>query len=189
MTTVFLDIHNKLYVIKCLTYNITTKSYKIDTEKIETWEKATFSWPPESADFVFIESLFKNLHPTKIESMYQTIWINDTSLNEANRKYSKSTWWKEDAFESWHSLQVDATFSARRTLYNNNLLDTKRKSFTSQIAGYWESTSDNTFSPNSPNRTVRQPLCDSKNFRDAGKKGKPKFGLSSRFFGQEPREI
>ena len=43
MTTIFLDINDEIYLIKCLTYNITTKSYKIDTEKLETWEKTTFS--------------------------------------------------------------------------------------------------------------------------------------------------
>ena len=60
------------------------------------------------------------------------------------------------------------TFSARRTLYDYNFLDTGRKSLTSQIAGYWESFRDNPFSHNRPNRRVRQPLCDSKNFQDAG---------------------
>ena len=42
MTTIFLDINDEMYNIKCLTYNITRKSYKIETEKPETWEKATF---------------------------------------------------------------------------------------------------------------------------------------------------
>ena len=42
MTTIFLDINDEIYIIKSLTYNITTKSYKIDTEKLETWEKVTF---------------------------------------------------------------------------------------------------------------------------------------------------
>ena len=45
MTTVFRDINDEIYFIKCLTYSITNKSYKIDTEKLETWEKATFSCP------------------------------------------------------------------------------------------------------------------------------------------------
>ena len=48
MTTVFLDINDKIYVIKCLTYNITTKIYKIDTDEHETWESYIFC-PPESA--------------------------------------------------------------------------------------------------------------------------------------------
>ena len=30
-----------MYIVKCLTYNITTKKYKIDTKKLENWEKAT----------------------------------------------------------------------------------------------------------------------------------------------------
>ena len=44
MTTVFLDINdiNDIYIVKTFPYNITTKSYKIDTEKLETWEKAPF---------------------------------------------------------------------------------------------------------------------------------------------------
>ena len=73
MTTIFLDINDEKYIIKCLTYNITTKSYKIETEKLETWEKATFSGPAESTNFGFIENLFKNPPPTKIVSMRQTI--------------------------------------------------------------------------------------------------------------------
>ena len=46
MTTIFLDINDEIYIIKNLTYNVTTKSYKIDTEKLGTWEKVTFlpSW-------------------------------------------------------------------------------------------------------------------------------------------------
>ena len=73
MTTIFLDINDKIYSIKNLNYNITTKSCKIDTEELETWEKATFYCPPESTNFAFIESLFKNAPPTKIVSMYETI--------------------------------------------------------------------------------------------------------------------
>ena len=66
-------------------------------------------------------------------------------------------------------MQVDTTFSSRRTFHNYNFLETGRKSLTSQIAGYWESTRDNPCSHNSPNRRVRQPLYDSKNFQDTGK--------------------
>ena len=88
MTTTFLDLNNEIYFIKCLTYNITTESPKIDTEKFETWEKVTSS-APESTNFEFNESLFKNPPPTKIVSMYQTIWTFDTSLNETNWNDSK----------------------------------------------------------------------------------------------------
>ena len=42
MTTFFLDIEDKIYIIKSLIYNITTKNYKTDTEKLETWEKLLF---------------------------------------------------------------------------------------------------------------------------------------------------
>ena len=73
MTTIFLNINEGIYIIKNLTYNITTKSYKIDAEKLETWRKASFSCPPEFTDFPFIESPFNNPPPTKIVSMYQTI--------------------------------------------------------------------------------------------------------------------
>ena len=73
MTTIFLDIDDKIYIIKGLTYNITTKNYKIDTEKLETWEKVTCSCPSESTKFAFIESHFKNPPPTKIVSMYRAI--------------------------------------------------------------------------------------------------------------------
>ena len=73
MTTIFLDINDEIYIIKSLIYNNTTKSYKIDTEKLETWEKVTFSCPSESTNFAFIEGLFKNPPPTKIVSMYHTI--------------------------------------------------------------------------------------------------------------------
>ena len=65
MTTIFLDINDEIYIIKSLTYNITTKSYKIDTEKLETLERDTFSCPPESTNFAFIGGLFKNRPPTK----------------------------------------------------------------------------------------------------------------------------
>ena len=168
MTTIFLDINDEIYIIRSLTYNITTKSHRIGTEEIETWEKGTFFCPPESTNFAFIESLFKNPPPTKIVSMYQTFSVINTSLNEPNRDYFKPTWWQQDQFESWHSLQVDTTFPARRTLYNLNFLDTGRKSLTNQIAGYWESTRDNPYSRNSPNRRARQPLCDCRNIQDAG---------------------
>ena len=73
MTTTFLDINDKIYIIRSLICNITTESYKIDTEKLETWEKVIFSCPPESTSFAFIEGLFKNRPPTKVVSMYQTI--------------------------------------------------------------------------------------------------------------------
>ena len=73
MTTIFLDINDATYLFKSLTYNITTKSYKIDTEKLETWGKVTFSSPSESTNFAFIESFIKNSTTTKIVSMYQTI--------------------------------------------------------------------------------------------------------------------
>ena len=73
MTTIFLDKNDELYIIKSLTYNITSQSYKIDTKKNETWEKATFSCPPETANFAFIKSLLENFLPTKVVSMYQTI--------------------------------------------------------------------------------------------------------------------
>ena len=73
MTTIFLDVNDKIYTIKSLTYNITTKSYKIDTEKLETWEKVTFSCPPESTNFAFIESISMIPPPTKVVTMYQTI--------------------------------------------------------------------------------------------------------------------
>ena len=73
MTTIFLVINDEIYIIKSLTYNTTTKSYQIDTEKLETWEKVTFSCPSESTNFAFIEGFFKNSTTTKIVSMYQTI--------------------------------------------------------------------------------------------------------------------
>ena len=73
MTTIFLDINDEIYFSKSLTYNITTESYKIDSEKLETWEKVTLSCPSESTNFAFIEGLFKNPPPTKIVSMYHTI--------------------------------------------------------------------------------------------------------------------
>ena len=73
MTTIFLDINNEIYIIKSLTYNITIKSYKIYTEKLETLKKVTFSCPSESTIFAFIEGLFKSPPPTKIVSMYHTI--------------------------------------------------------------------------------------------------------------------
>ena len=63
MTTILRDINDEIYIIKCLTYKITNKSYKIDTEKFETWEKANFSCPPESTRFAFIKSCFKNPPP------------------------------------------------------------------------------------------------------------------------------
>ena len=73
MTTNFLDKNDEIYIIKSLTYNITTKIYKVDTEKLETWEKVTFSCLSESTNFAFIEGLFKNPPPTKIVRMYHTI--------------------------------------------------------------------------------------------------------------------
>ena len=73
MTTIFLDINDEIYIIKCLTYNIAKQSYKIDTEKLAAWEKVTFSCPSESTNFAFIEGLFKKPPPTKIVSMYYTI--------------------------------------------------------------------------------------------------------------------
>ena len=63
MTTIFLDINDEIYIIKSLTYNIATKSCKIGTEKLETWEKPTVFCPPESTNFAFIESFFKNPPP------------------------------------------------------------------------------------------------------------------------------
>ena len=43
MTTIILCKIDEIYIIKCLTYNITNKSYKIDTEKlVENWEKSYF---------------------------------------------------------------------------------------------------------------------------------------------------
>ena len=72
MTTIFHDINDEIYIIKSLTYNITTKSYKTDTEKLETWEKVTFSCSLESTNFALIEGLFQNPPPIKIVSMYRT---------------------------------------------------------------------------------------------------------------------
>ena len=73
MTTIFLDTSDKIYIIKSLTYIITTKSYKMDTEKLGTWEKVTFFCPSESTNFAFIKSLFNIPPPSKVVSMYQTI--------------------------------------------------------------------------------------------------------------------
>ena len=73
MRTFFADINDEMYIVKCLSYNIETESYKIDKKKLETWEKATFSCPPESINFAFIESVFMDPPPTKFLSMYQTI--------------------------------------------------------------------------------------------------------------------
>ena len=168
MTTNFRDINVKIYRIKNITYNITTKNYRVDKEKLEIWLRVTFFCPPESTNFAFVKRFSKNPLSTKIGSMYQTIWIIRTSLNEPKGKFLKSTQWQEDAFESWHSLQVDTNFSATRTLHNYKFLDTRRKSLTSQIAGYWKSILDNPYSHNSMNRRVCQPLCDSKNFQDTG---------------------
>ena len=61
MTTIVFDINDEIYIIKSLTYNITTKIYKMDTEKLDTWEKVTLSCPPESTNFAFIESLSRTL--------------------------------------------------------------------------------------------------------------------------------
>ena len=100
MTTIFLEINDEIYIIKSLTYNITTKNYKVDTEKLDTWENVTFSCPSESTNFAFIEGLFKNPPPTKIVSMYHTIRIINNPLNEPDRNHFESTWWQRDTFES-----------------------------------------------------------------------------------------
>ena len=42
MTTIFLDINDAIYLIKSLTYNITTESYKIDTENLKLGKKLHF---------------------------------------------------------------------------------------------------------------------------------------------------
>ena len=85
MTTIFPAINNEIYIIKSLTDNITTRSYKIDididTEKLETWWKVTFACAPGSTNFAFIKNLIKNSPPKKIVSMYQTIWIIKILLN------------------------------------------------------------------------------------------------------------
>ena len=59
MTTIFFDINDEIFIIKSLTYNITTKSYKIDTENFENWEKVTFSCSSESANFAVMEGPFQ----------------------------------------------------------------------------------------------------------------------------------
>ena len=84
-------------------------------------------------------------------------------MNKPHGKSFTSTWWKQDAFERWHSLQVDTTFPSKKTLPNLNFQGTKRMSPTSQTCGCWESTSDNQYSHSSPDRRVRQP-CDLKIF-------------------------
>ena len=58
------------------------KNYKIDTEKIETWEKASFCCPPESSNLAFIESPFRNPPPTKIVSMY--LFFQSSRLHQAS---------------------------------------------------------------------------------------------------------
>ena len=73
MTTIFLEINDETNIVKGLTYYYTTQSYKIDTEKLGTWEKVTFSCPSESPNFAFIGGIFKNPPPTKIVSMYYAI--------------------------------------------------------------------------------------------------------------------
>ena len=89
------------------------------------------------------------------------------NLNEPNRKYSKSNWWQQDPFKSRHSLEKDTTFCARKTIHNYNLLATGRRSDTSEVAGFCESTRDDHYSHNSMKRKVRQPLCDLKKFQNA----------------------
>ena len=69
---------------------------------------------------------------------------------------------------------MDTIFSSKRTIYNYSLLDPGRKSLTSQIAGYSETTRDNPYSHNSPNRRVLQPLCDFKKFPGHWIKGESK---------------
>ena len=75
--------------------NLQHYNAKLQTWKWKTWNlgKATFSCSPESTNFAFIESIFKNPPPTKIVSMYHTIWVINNSLNEPNRNHFKSTWW------------------------------------------------------------------------------------------------
>ena len=68
-------MNDKIYIVECLNFNLTTENYKIDTEKLQTWEKATFSWPPEPTKFVFNKNFFKNPPATKIVSIYQNILI------------------------------------------------------------------------------------------------------------------
>ena len=67
MTTIFLDINDKIYIVKCLTYNPTTKSYKTDMEKLQTAEKAIF----------FVLQNLELLHLSKILSgtlLQQKLW-------------------------------------------------------------------------------------------------------------------
>ena len=95
MTTIFLDINDEIYIIKCLIYIITTKSYKNDTEKLENWEKATLSCPLASTNFAIIRGVFMNPSPMKIVSMYQTIWMNPIEITP-NRRGDKKTHLRAD---------------------------------------------------------------------------------------------
>ena len=63
MTTIFLNINDEINIIKNLAYNITTKSYKIDTE---TWEKVTFSCPSESTISHLLKAFLKILLQQKL---------------------------------------------------------------------------------------------------------------------------
>ena len=89
------------------------------------------------------------------------------NLSETITNNSESTWWQQNAIESWHSLLVDTTFSARKTLHNYKPLDTGQESPANQVAGSWESTRHSPFPHNSTNRRARQPLCVPKFLQDA----------------------
>ena len=84
MTSIFLDTNDKIYITECLTYNIAKNSYKNDTDKSETWEKTTFSGPPESAIFAFIESLSRN-PPTKQYRKHVLNILNNWHFTEWTR--------------------------------------------------------------------------------------------------------
>ena len=58
-------------------------------DELETWEKVTFSCRPASKKFSFIKSLLKNPPPTKIFSMYQTLWTIHISLTIRRKPIEK----------------------------------------------------------------------------------------------------
>ena len=111
MTTFFLDFNDEIYFIESSTYNITTKSFKIGTEKLETWEKATFSCSPglqishSSNSLQEPSSHEKCEHkPNDLNIWHPNDWTpTETTLNQPG---DKKTHLRDDIRCKWTPLSV-----------------------------------------------------------------------------------
>ena len=73
MTIIFFKVNGDTFILRKITYDLTTETFDVKTEAVETGIQTIFKCLKGSEHYSFVEGLYKNPPPTEIKCQQRII--------------------------------------------------------------------------------------------------------------------